>query len=219
MVCNAWTYIFINLFFHFYVAIPQVMSMQKTTCCLLLRLSHATLPGKTNISGCCSSEARSCARWEWYIAIVMLLKHTVPERIHVVSHLGRRAYHLCTVFMLSVPRVLALFSLPPLSGSHIWVSSMIASAAEQRFTVEWRAYPEFRFFFLFYLPSIQHCNFTSLHLTESFQSLNLWKGRLVVYASCQWTEIEIQPVLFDFEHIDLLGDMMSRSALEQYIST
>lgn len=132
------------------MAIPQVMSMQRTTCCLLLRLSHATLPGKTNISGCCSSEARSCARWEWYIAIVMLLKHTVPERIHVVSHLGRRAYHLCTVFMLSVPRELALFSLPPLSGSHIWVSSMIASAAEQRFTVEWRAYPEFRFFFFIY---------------------------------------------------------------------
>lgn len=52
-------------------AIPQVMSMQRTTCCLLLRLSHATLPGKTNISGCCSSEARSCARWEWYITIVL----------------------------------------------------------------------------------------------------------------------------------------------------
>lgn len=44
------------------LAVPQVMSMQRTTCCLLLRLSHAMLSGKTSISGCCNSEARSCAR-------------------------------------------------------------------------------------------------------------------------------------------------------------
>lgn len=60
------------------LAVPQVMSMQRTTCCLLLRLSRTTQPGKTNISGCCSSEARSCARWEWCITIVMPLKRAIP---------------------------------------------------------------------------------------------------------------------------------------------
>ena len=45
-----------------FLCLPQVMSMQKTTCCSAVSWSHTTLSGKTNISGCCSSEARSCAR-------------------------------------------------------------------------------------------------------------------------------------------------------------
>lgn len=82
------------------------MSMQRTTCCSLLRLSHATLPGKTSISGCCSSEARSCARWEWHIAIVMPLHQSVRGMIHVVLRRRTRAYHLPTVYVFSVPMCL-----------------------------------------------------------------------------------------------------------------
>lgn len=147
------------------------MSMQKTTCCLLLRLNHAMLPGKTNISGCCSSGARSCARWEWCIAIVMPLERSIPERIHVVQRLGRRAYHLHTVFVLSVPRVLAFFPLPPLSVCGSRVLPVIQSAAEQRFPVHSSAYPDFRIVFM--LTSVEHDTkgaFTSLHL-HHFDSL------------------------------------------------
>lgn len=125
------------------LAVPQAMSMQRTTCCLLLRLSHATLPGKTNISGCCSSEARSCARWEWYITIVMPPQRVISERIHVVQHLGRRAYHLPAVCVLSVLGCLLfyhslLFWLPQNS-----VSSLIESVEEPKFTFGKNACPEF----------------------------------------------------------------------------
>lgn len=85
---------FIALIFSFCFCVPvslcpQAMSTPRTTCCSLPRLSRATLPEKTSVSGCCSSEAKSCARWEWYMAIVTPLQHTLPERICAVRHLGR----------------------------------------------------------------------------------------------------------------------------------
>ncbi len=48
-------------------------------------------------------------------------------------------------------RVLALLSLPPPPGSRSRSSSVIQSAAEQRFTVEWSAYSEFRLVFICHL--------------------------------------------------------------------
>lgn len=70
-------------FFHLLacpLASTQVMSMQRRICCLLPRWSHGTLPGKTSISGCCSSEARSCARWEWCCAHCYAPPATRPRR-------------------------------------------------------------------------------------------------------------------------------------------
>lgn len=63
----------------------QVMSMPRRTCCLLPRWSPGTPPGKTSISGWCSGEARSCARWEWrrahcYASTATRPKHPAPGR-------------------------------------------------------------------------------------------------------------------------------------------
>lgn len=56
------------------------MSMPRRTCCLLPRWSPGTAPGKTSISGCCSGEARSCARWEWRRAHCHASPVTRPKR-------------------------------------------------------------------------------------------------------------------------------------------
>lgn len=59
-----------------WLAVSQVMSMQRTTFCLQLRSSRATLSGKTSTSGCCCSEAKSSAQWEGYF--VLLFTVSVP---------------------------------------------------------------------------------------------------------------------------------------------
>lgn len=69
-------------------AVSQVMSMRRTTCCLPLRSSRATPPERRNLSGSCSSAARSCARWEWHIAVVMPLYHVAPEEWFMLPGTG-----------------------------------------------------------------------------------------------------------------------------------
>ena len=91
------------------------------------------------------------------------------------------AYRLPTVCACVVgARVLALLSLPPLPGSHSQDSSLIQSAAEQRFTVERSAYPEFRW--VLYLPSVQHGtagSFTHFHLAQVSYKKNWLKEGFV----------------------------------------
>lgn len=72
------------------LAVSQATSMQRTTFSLPLRSSPTTLSGKTSISGCCCSEARSCARWQWCFVLILLY-----TSLGLGSYCPKLAYSVC----------------------------------------------------------------------------------------------------------------------------